>query len=56
MDLKSLINRNPKYGYNEGNRNISSIFIQCDSTTFKIATTTMEVGNGHHQLYLKVEG
>ena len=53
--FKSLINRNPNMDTLVA-IGTSAAFLYSAYTTFKIATTTMEVGNGHHQLYFESAG
>ena len=53
--FKSLINRNPNMDTLVA-IGTSAAFLYSAYTTFKIATTTMEVGHGHHQLYFESAG
>ena len=53
--FKSLINRNPNMDTLVA-IGTSAAFLYSAYTTFKIATTTMEVNHGHHQLYFESAG
>ena len=53
--FKSLINKNPNMDTLVA-IGTSAAFIYSTYTTFKIATTTMEVGHRHHQLYFESAG
>ncbi|WP_305303186.1 heavy metal translocating P-type ATPase [Romboutsia ilealis] len=53
--FKSLINKNPNMDTLVA-IGTSAAFLYSVYTTFKIATTTREVGHGHHQLYFESAG
>ena len=53
--FKSLINKNPNMDTLVA-IGTSSAFLYSAYTTFKMATTTMGVGHGHHQLYFESAG